>query len=470
MQEFDLVVIGGGSAGLKAARTAAKLGRKVAMAEEREVGGECFWAGCVPTKAMVRAAEVWHTVRNCQEFGIHAQVTKADFADAMAYKERAVHRVEGDSPSLDGGLGKVGGTFFKARAQFESPHEVRMGDEVITGKQIVIATGTVPAVPPIPGLAEAGFITNREAVHLETLPKRMVILGAGPIGLEFAQIFRRFGAEVTVLERDSCVLPREDEDISKLVAQFLTEEGIRILTGVRVESVQKAQNGVTAKQLRVHHSGGVEDLVCDEILVAIGRMGAFEGLNIGATGLDSDPRHIKTDHYLRTSVPHIWAAGDIAGGYLFTHVASYEGKLVAMNAFADKPEPFDHRVVPRCTYIHPEVASIGCTEREAREKDMDVVTRTFSFADLDRAILHGEPKGMVKLVLDELDGQILGAHLIGPQASSIIAELAICMKHHLPVTSIADTMHAYPSFPEAVEAAALSAPNYRGQVEGATGE
>ena len=225
MQEFDLVVIGGGSAGLKAARTAAKLGRKVAMAEEREVGGECFWAGCVPTKAMVRAAEVWHTVRNSQEFGIHVDVTKAEFADAMAYKERAVRRVEGDSPSQDGGLGKMGGVFFKTRAHFEGPHEVRMGDEVVTGKQIIIATGTVPAVPPIPGLAETGFITNREAVHLESLPKRMVILGAGPIGLEFAQVFRRFGAEVTVLEREGCVLPREDEDIARLAAQFLTRRG-----------------------------------------------------------------------------------------------------------------------------------------------------------------------------------------------------------------------------------------------------
>ena len=472
MQEFDLVVIGGGSAGLKAARTAAKMGRKVALAEERELGGECFWAGCVPTKALVRAAQVWQTVRGAAEFGIHADITKADFADAMAYKERAVRRVEGDSPSKDGGLGKMGGVFYKTRACFEGPHEIRMGDggEVVRGKQIIVATGTVPAVPPIPGLAETGFITNREAVSLPFLPKRMVVLGAGPIGLEFAQIFHRFGAEVTVLERDAHVLPREDEEIGALAGQFLREEGIRILTGATVEDVRKIHNGVTAKQVRVTHGGATEELICDEILVATGRVGAFEGLHTEAAGLEADPRHVKTDHYLRTSVPHIWAAGDITGGYLFTHVASYEGKLVAMNAFSQKPEPFDHRVVPRCTYIDPEVASIGCTEREARERGLDVVTRTFHFADLDRAILYGDPRGMVKLVLDELDGQILGAHLIGPDASSIIAELALCMKHHLPVTAIADTMHAYPSFPEAIEAAALSAPNYRGQVEGAMRE
>lgn len=467
MQEFDLVVIGGGSAGLKAARTAAKLGRTVALAEERELGGECFWAGCVPTKAMVRAAQVWHTVRHSSEFGIHATVDRADFAEAMAFKQRVITRIAGDGP-IDGGLSRLGATFFKTRASFEGPNEVRVGQEVINGKQILIATGTVPAVPPIPGLAEVGYITNREAVHLTSVPKRLLVLGAGPIGLEFAQIFRRFGSDVTLLERSSHVMPREDEEIAQLATDVLRDEQIRIITSVRAATAGRTSTG--EKFMQVEHEGVMEDLICDEILVAVGRIGAVAGLQIEAAGLELEGGRLVTDRYLRTRVPHIWAAGDITGGYLFTHVASYEGRLVAMNAFTDCPEPFDHRVVPRCTYIDPEVASIGLTEREALDKGMDIETRSFSFADLDRAILYNEPRGLVKLVLDALDGQILGAHLIGPDASSIIAELAICMKHHLPVSFIADTMHAYPSFPEAVEAAALSAPNYRGQVEGAVGE
>jgi pyruvate/2-oxoglutarate dehydrogenase complex dihydrolipoamide dehydrogenase (E3) component len=466
VQEFDLIVIGGGSAGLKAARTAARLDRTVALAEERELGGECFWAGCVPTKAMVRAAQVWHLVRRAQEFGIHVDVRKADFADAMAYKENALRRIAGDGPA-DGGLSKLGAAYYPLRATFESPHEVRIGREVIAGKQIILATGTVPSVPPIPGLAEAGYITNREAVNLESLPKRLVVLGAGPIGLEFAQLFRRFGAEVTVVEQAAQIMSREDEEIAALAAQFLREEGIRILTGTTAETVTKEKGG---KRVHVRRAGESETIECDEILVATGRQAAIEGLNIAAAGVAHEKRRVPVDHYLRTNVPHILAAGDISGGYLFTHVASYEGKLAAMNAFTDKPEPFDHRVVPRCTYIDPEVASIGLTEREAREQGMRAHTQSFSFADLDRAILHGEPRGLVKLVVDELDGQILGAHLTGPDASSILAELAVCMKNHLPVSAIADTMHAYPSFPEAVEAAALSAPNYRGQVEGATGD
>ena len=465
MQEFDFIVIGGGSAGLKAARTAAKLGRKVALAEERELGGECFWAGCVPTKAMVRAADVWTQVRHSGQYGIHTDVTKADFSEAMDYKNRVVKQLGGDGPD-DGGLSKIGASYYPVQAKFESPHEVRMGEEVISGKCILIATGTVPAVPPIPGLEEVGYITNREAVHLETLPKRLVVLGAGPIGLEFAQIFRRFGAAVTVLGTGSQVLPKEDEQIAELAAQYLRDEGIEIYLNASAGEVSRKDG---AKRVHFEQNGEVKEIDCDEILVATGRDAALEGLNIEAAGVSYEKRCVHVDKHLRTNVPHILAAGDIAGGYLFTHVASYEGRLVAMNAFTDQPEPFDHRVVPRCTYIDPEVASIGLTEKEAEARGADVSVYDFSFADLDRAVIYGDPRGMVKIVADALNGLILGAHVIGPDASSVIAELAICMRHNLPVRAIADTMHAYPSFPEAIEAAALSAPNFRGQVEGVTG-
>lgn len=465
MQEFDLIVIGGGSAGLKAARTAGRLGRKVALAEERELGGECFWAGCVPTKAMVRAAQVWNLVRHARTFGMEVDIRKSDFADAMAYKQHVLRQVAGEGPS-DGGLSKLGARYFPMRASFEGPHEVRVGKEVIRGKQIILATGTVPSIPPIPGLEAAGYITNREAVNLTALPKRLVVLGAGPIGLEFAQIFRRFGAEVTVVERAAQALPREDADIGRLTGDFLQEEGIRLMTNSTAKRVTRTPEG--AKQVEILYDGALKTVECDEILVATGRQAALEGLHIEAAGVDFQTRCVPVDRFLRTSVPHIWAAGDIGGGYLFTHVASYEGRLAAMNAFTDQPEPFDHRVVPRCTYVDPEVASIGLTAEEAIQRGVSVVTHSFSFENLDRAILHGEARGLVKLVVDELDGQILGAHLVGPDASSIIAELAICMRHHLPVSAITDTMHAYPSFPEAVEAAALSTPDFRGQVEGVT--
>jgi pyruvate/2-oxoglutarate dehydrogenase complex dihydrolipoamide dehydrogenase (E3) component len=453
VQEFELVVIGGGSAGLKAARTAARAGHTVAVAEEAELGGECFWAGCVPTKAMVRAAQVWQLVRNAGKFGIHADVREANFADAMQYRYN-VQRELGGEPGSDAGLSKLGAAYFPTHAQFEDSHHVRVGSEVVRGEQIIVAAGTIPAVPSIPGLKESGFITNREAVHLKHLPRRIAILGAGPIGLEFAQIFQRFGAEVTVLEYREQVLFREDPEIAKLAQTFLETEGIRILTGVMATHIEKV-----ADEKRITVSGGnalATTVACDEILVAIGRQADFDGLQIGAADIDHDERRLTVDRHLRTSQPHIWAAGDVCSCYQFTHVAAYEGKLAALNAYADNPRPFNHRVVPRCTYIDPEVASIGLTEQEAQDAQFTTRVVTSSFADLDRAILHGDSRGLVKLVIEEMTGLVLGAHVIGQDASSIIAEIAICMQNHVPVSAIADTMHAYPSFPEAVESAALA--------------
>lgn len=454
MQEYDLVVIGGGSAGLKAARTAARLGKTVAVAEERELGGECFWAGCVPTKAMIRAAQVWHLVERAREFGIEVDIRKADFAAAMAFKERAIQRVAGESLP-DGGLSLMGIAYFPTRATFEGPHDIRVGDEVIRGKQIILATGTVPAVPPIPGLAEAGFLTNREAVELKALPKTLVVLGAGPIGLEFAQTYRRFGSEVTVLEVGASILPREDEELVGMAERYLQEEGIRIQTNALTERVDRV-NG--RKRLLVTHSGITEEIVCDEILIATGRQPAVQGIGIEAAGIPYSRHGVEVDEFQRTCVPHIWAPGDVNGGYLFTHVASYEGKLVANNACTDTLTPRDLRYVPRCTYIDPEVSSIGLTEHEAREKGFSVAIHAALFAANDRAVLYDAPQGIAKIVVNADTGQILGGHLLGHESSSLLAELAVCMRNGVPLSGLADTMHAYPSFPEAIEMAALTPP------------
>jgi pyruvate/2-oxoglutarate dehydrogenase complex dihydrolipoamide dehydrogenase (E3) component len=487
VQEFDLVVIGGGSAGLKAARTAARNGFRVAVAEEVELGGECHWAGCVPTKAMIRAADVWHLVGRAAEFGCRGSgeagerqkvkgesptpptenqkpktknqyPTPSAFAEAMAYKDRAVHAVGGDGPE-DAGLSTLGAAYFHQRATFEGPHEVRIGKEVVRGERIVLATGTVPHIPPIPGLAEAGFITNREAVNLTCLPKCILVLGGGPIGLEFAQAFHRFGAEVIVIEQRGQILPSEDEEIAALAAQYLREEGLQILTDTLATRVVREGD---RKRVTVQTANGSEEIACDEILVATGRRAAVEGLNIEATGLTLKNGYLSVDSTLRTEVPHILAPGDVSGGYLFTHVASYEGRIAALNAFNSIPETTDYSVIPRCTFLDPEIASVGQTESEALAARGRIAVYTSAFADLDRAILHGDPRGMVKIIADPQTGSILGAHILGPMASSLLGEVALAMKHNLPVRAIADTMHAYPSFPEAIESAALSAPVYRG--------
>jgi pyruvate/2-oxoglutarate dehydrogenase complex dihydrolipoamide dehydrogenase (E3) component len=458
VQEFDLVVIGGGSAGLKAARVAARAGHRVAVAEEVELGGECHWAGCVPTKAMIRAAEVWHLVGRAPEFGVHAEIRKADFSEAMAYKDRAVHIVGGEGP-VDAGLSQLGVAYFHMHASFEGQHDVRIGNAVLQAKNIILATGTVPNVPPIPGLREAGFLTNREAVSLTMLPKRLLVLGAGAIGLEFAQAFRRFGAEVTVVERLGQILPNEDSEIAALSAQYLREEGIRILTDTLATQVVPCG---PSKRVTVSGPNGTEEIECDEILVATGRRAAVDNLNIEAAGLTLENGYLAVDSHLRTSVPHILAPGDVSGGSLFTHVASYEGRIAAHNAFSETPEATDYRVIPRCTFLDPEIASVGQTEAQAIAVGGRIAVYAFAFADLDRAILHGDMRGMVKIIAEAESGRILGGHIIGPYASSLLGEVAVAMRNDLPVSAIANTMHAYPTFPEAIEAAVLSAPVYQG--------
>lgn len=460
MDAFDLFVIGGGSAGLRAARTAARMGARVALAERQELGGECFWAGCVPTKAMIRAAQVWAMARRASEFGIALRIERGDFGAAMDYKDRAVARVGGDAG--DAGLGRLGVRYYPDEARFEDPHTLALGAGHVRAERVLIAGGTMPAVPPIPGLREAGFLTNREAVALRELPRRLAILGAGPIGLEFGQVFRRFGAEVTVVERMPRVLPNEDAQVSELLAGYLREEGVRLITGRSAVRVQ----GGRPKRLWLEGDGPEASVEADEILVAAGRTADLRGMGIAASCVDHTRAAISVDPFLRTSVEHIWAAGDVTGGFLFTHVASFEGGIAAQNALGGSPQRHDTRVVPRATYVDPEVASVGLTQGEALRAGHEVAVHAFSFADLDRAILHGEPRGLVKLVSDARSGTILGAHLLGHEASSIIAEVALAMQHGLPVSAVGGTMHAYPSFPEAVEAAALAPPTYLGAASG----
>lgn len=453
MKTFDLVVIGGGSAGLKAARVAGRQGYKVAVAEEKALGGECFWAGCVPTKAMIRAAQIWQLVSRAEEFGVHPAQVRTDFAEAMAFKDRAMREVGGD-PDSDGGLSKLGGVLYRTHARFEGAHEVRMGDEVVRGEKIILATGTTPTVPPVPGLAEAGYLTNREIVYISSLPKRLVVLGAGVIGLEFAQTFRRFGSEVTVLELGNQILPREDVDIALAVRELLEKEGVRILTSTQLEKVERVGN---EKHLTLKKGEEQKTLVCDEILVATGRKAAVGNLSLEATGLALERNYLKVDAYLRTALPHIYAPGDIHGAYLFTHVASYEGRISAQNAFGSTPTPVDYRVIPRATFLDPEIASVGLTEAEVVATGVPYKALRFDFEDLDRAILHGKKEGFVKLLVDARDGQILGGHILGHEASSLLGEIAVVMQNRLPISAISATMHAYPSFPEAIEAAALRA-------------
>jgi pyruvate/2-oxoglutarate dehydrogenase complex dihydrolipoamide dehydrogenase (E3) component len=449
-----VAVIGGGSAGLKIARRAARAGRSVALAEAVELGGECFWAGCVPTKALVRAAEVRQLVREAARFGTQVQSASTDFASVTAWKDSAQKAVGGDGPA-DGGLGALGVHYLPCYARFLNDHllETDAGDR-IEAETIVLAAGTIPHIPPIPGLAEAQPLTNRTALRIGSLPATLVVLGAGPIGLEFAQIFSRFGSSVTVLERGPRVLPAEDPEISALLQQRLEEEGIRFVTQAAVRQV--IVTSPETRTVQLSSPAGLEELQCEQILCAAGRAVDAERMGVAAAGIEMEGRFVKRNDELRSSVPHIWAPGDVGGGMMFTHVAAHHGSVVAENLLNGQNRKAQTRAIPRATFTDPEAASVGLTEEQARAGGHAVKVHRCDMASLDRAVLNGTPWGLVKLVSDADSGELLGAHIVGAQAGSMLAEVTLAVHHRMPVSALAETMHAYPTFPEAVEAAALS--------------
>ena len=458
-QEFDVAVLGAGSAGPKAARTAAKLGARVVLFEEALIGGECLHTGCVPSKSLIHSATLWDRMRRAPEFGLPAyDGPPADFGAVLRHARQTIEEV-GGGDAIES-FKRQGITTVCERVHFVDPNTVETGK---TGaryraSQFILCTGSLPAVPPIEGLEEAGYDTNRTVFDWTSLPRRVVILGGGAIGCELGQVFRRFGAEVTILHNGARILARDDADTALVLQDRLTMEGVRIVTEAHVEKVLRHGDE------RVLLMRGGEEIRCDAILVAAGRRSNVAGMDLAVAGVHcEDGGRLKTDAHLRTNAPHVWAAGDVASEYKFTHVASYEGAIAATNAVSvlrgEAPCcPADYRIIPRVTYTDPEVASVGLTPAIARlshpAEALDVAR--FPFAHLDKAIITGETVGFVQLVSLKSDGTILGGQIVGAQAGGLINEVCLAMHARMPVVEIALTMHAYPTLPEAIEAAALS--------------
>ena len=367
IQEFDVAVLGAGSAGPKAARTAAKRGARVVLFEEALIGGECLYTGCVPSKALIHSATLWDRMGRASEFGLPAHPGgKPDFGAVMRHARQTIEEVGGGS-AIDS-FSRQGITTVCERARFLDPHTVEAGKTgaQYRAKQFILCTGSLPAVPPIPGLEDAGYDTNRTVFDWTTLPPRVVILGGGAIGCELGQVFRRFGAAVTILHNGARILARDDADAALVLQDKLTAEGVRIVTHAQVEKITRHGGE------RVFTMRGGEEIRCDAILVAAGRKSNVAGLNLEAAGVHcEDGGRLKTNAHLQTNVPHVWAAGDVSSEYKFTHVASYEGAVAAMNAVSawrgeDLCCPADYRVIPRVTYTDPEVASVGLTPALAR--------------------------------------------------------------------------------------------------------
>ena len=450
--EYDLIVIGAGGAGSTAAGNAAEMGKHVALIERDKLGGTCLNYGCDPTKTLLHTASVFYHASHASGLGLRISQAKVDWEAVQAHVRQVQETIRGGTlEQASAGIAAQGIDLFMGEAMFTSPHEIRVNGVTLRSKRFVIATGTVAMIPEIDGLSKAGYITNVEAVSLPELPKRLVVIGGGPIGLEFAQMFSRLGAQVTVLERGEQPLPREDPELAMLLCSQLTAEGIRLEFGAEMRCGDIDEHG---KHIHLHGKDGKkEDLTADQLLIAIGRKPALDKLNLEAAGVQYTEDGVTTDATLRTNVLHIWAAGDITSKYQFTHVASDQGKLVAHNVFARKPKEFDDRVIPWVSFTDPELARVGMLEAELKEAKIEYRVGRAYFNKLDRAIANNQTFGSVKLLAD-MDGNILGGHILSANAGELIAPIIYAMRFGLTAKKMAGAMLPYPTMAEAVRWAA----------------
>ena len=450
--EYDLIVIGAGGAGSTAAGNAAEMGKHVALIERDKLGGTCLNYGCDPTKTLLHTASVFYHASHASGLGLRISQAKVDWEAVQAHVRQVQETIRGGTlEQASAGIAAQGIDLFMGEAMFTSPHEIRVNGVTLRSKRFVIATGTIAMIPEIDGLSKAGYITNVEAVSLPELPKRLVVIGGGPIGLEFAQMFSRLGAQVTVLERGERPLPREDPELAMLLCSQLTAEGIRLEFGAEMRCGDIDEHG---KHIHLHGKDGKkEDLTADQLLIAVGRKPALDKLNLEAAGVQYTEDGVTTDATLRTNVPHIWAAGDITSKYQFTHVASDQGKLVAHNVFARKPKEFDDRVIPWVTFTDPELARVGMLEADLKEAKIEYRVGRAYFNKLDRAIANNQTFGSVKLLAD-MDGNILGGHILSANAGELIAPIIYAMQFGLTAKQMAGAMLPYPTMAEAVRWAA----------------
>jgi len=443
---YDLVVIGAGAAGSSVATAAAGRGFAVALIEEWKVGGTCLNVGCDPTKALVRCAEVAHLARISSRFGIRSSGVTVDWPAVRAYVDEVIDRIRGGDGEQN--LRDQGITLIKERGKFLDGNTVQAGRRRISADRFLVATGARPSVPPIEGLDTVGYITSQDAVELDRLPGSVVIVGAGLIGVEFAQIFARLGVEVTLVGNREHILPREEPELRDALLRILQREGVRWVPRVRVERAEEYEG---RKVVRGARDGEPVEIEAEEIMIATGRVPNIADLGLEAAGIQAKDHGIIVDSQLRTTNPLVYAVGDVTGIYMFTHVADYQARVAEHNLLDEgEPARADYRVVPWVTYTSPELARVGLTEEEARAGGYDVVTGTMPFAEVPRAITLDEPTGLVKLVVDRAERAVLGCHILGAHAGDLIAEVATVMERRIPVDAIAETIHPYPTLSEGV--------------------
>ena len=457
-RKFDrnLVVIGAGSAGLVTAYIAAAVRAKVTLVEKDAMGGDCLNTGCVPSKALIRSARMAADINRAGEFGIRTGPAEVDFAAAMERVQRVIAAIEPhDSVERYTGLGVdvASGT-----ARITSPWEVQITHndghlETLTTRSIAIATGGRPFIPPIAGLEQVDYLTSETVWALRERPRRLLVLGGGPIGCELAQTFARLGCSVTQVEQGGRLLPREDTDAAALVAERFAAEGIDLRLDHKATRIEVLDGG--EKTLLAQHAGAVVRIGFDALLIAVGRRANLDGFGLQELGVETS-RTVEVNAFLQTNFPNIYAAGDVAGPYQFTHVAAHQAWYAAVNALFDPFKKFkaDYRVIPWATFTEPEVARVGLNELEAQEKKIAHEVTVYRIDDLDRAIAEGEAHGFVKVLTPPGKDRILGVTIVGAHAGELIAEYVLAMKHGIGLNKILGTIHIYPTMAEANKYAA----------------
>ena len=451
MTDYDVVVIGSGPGGYAAAIRATQLGFKTACVEREALGGVCLNWGCIPSKSLLRNAEVLDTVRNASAFGIHVGEVRADYAEGLARSRRVVDRLTKGTAAL---LSKNGVDFIAGNASIAGPTSVVVDGTLIGAEHIIIATGARPAL--LDGIPVDGSVvlTSREAIVAEDLPRRCLVIGGGPIGVEFAYLYNTYGTEVTLVESLPRVLPKEDEEVSQALTRSLTAQGIRVLTSTAVEQVQ-----VVGKSAHVtlNSPDGALLLEVDRVLVAVGITPNTEGLGAENAGVELDHGFIRVDEWLSANGHGVYAIGDVNGRLPLAHVAHAEAAFVAERIGGLAPQPLDYLGMPRATYCNPQVASMGLTEAEAREQGYEVKVGKFPFLANGKALTAGHREGFAKIVTDAPSGELLGAHLIGHEVTELLGELSLTRMLEGTSVEIGNTVNAHPSMSEAVKEAALAA-------------
>ncbi|WP_096434735.1 dihydrolipoyl dehydrogenase [Alteribacter populi] len=465
-QEYDLVVLGAGTGGYVAAIRAAQLGLKVAIVEKEKVGGTCLHKGCIPSKALLRSAEVYQTVKKSGDFGVETNKPTLDFSQVQKRKDGIVdqlykgvqHLMKKGKIDVYEGHGRILGPsiFSPSPGTISVENTKGTENEMLVPKNVLIATGSHPRSLPGLTLNESTILSSDEALKMETLPSSITIVGGGVIGVEWASMLADFGVDVTILEYASHVLPLEDEDISKEMKRALKKKGITIVTDARVisDQVEEKDGQVTVPY---EHKGETKSVSTEKVLVSVGRAANVDDIGLQNTDIQVEKGFISVNEHYQTKESHIYAIGDVIGGLQLAHVASHEGIAAVEHMTGDDDaQAIDPDNVAKCTYSSPEVANVGLTEKAAKEKGYEVKTGTFSFKAIGKALVYGDTTGFVKFVSDAKTDDLLGVHMIGPHVTDMISEAALARVLDAAHWEVAETIHPHPSLSEAIGEAALA--------------